>query len=158
MTNHVLIDPRRKFIVTLNALFSSDLSSSLPLDRLEFIYSRRTGRIRYVMLDGRLIATLRSDGGFALTLDGARLLLETNKVRENCIAIKNEVRDFIKSGRSIFCKHITFCGKNVDAASDVIILDEDGILLAVGKAILPYSMIILLERGAAARVRHSIND
>ncbi|MEM4237488.1 MAG: PUA domain-containing protein, partial [Candidatus Nitrosocaldaceae archaeon] len=125
---------------------------------LNFTFSKRTGKIKHVMMDDKIIATLRTDGGFAITLDGARFLLESNKVKENCIIIKKEVVDFIKSGRSVFCKHVISCGRNIEVESDAIILDDNDRLVAVGKAILPYSMIIVFKRGAAVRVRHSIND
>ncbi|MEM2855937.1 MAG: PUA domain-containing protein [Candidatus Nitrosocaldaceae archaeon] len=158
MVNRLLIDPKRKFCMTLDSIFCSDISSSIPLDRLNFTFSKRTGKIKHVMMDDKIIATLRTDGGFAITLDGARFLLESNKVKENCIIIKKEVVDFIKSGRSVFCKHVISCGRNIEVESDAIILDDNDRLVAVGKAILPYSMIIVFKRGAAVRVRHSIND
>ncbi len=152
------LDPRMKFASTLDATFSSNISANLPLDELEFTFSKRTGKIKHVTLSNKIIATLRSDGGFALTLDGAALLLNTNKIKESCIIVRNDVRNFIKNGRSVFCKHVIFCGNDIKAGSDVIILDEDNNLLAVGKAVLPSSMIKAFKRGIAVKIRHAIND
>lgn len=152
------IDPRKKFALTLDAMLAPNISSNLQLNDLEFIYSKKTGRIKHVLLDRKIIATLRTDGGFALTIDGARLLLKTGKVKEHSIIIRSDVAEFIKEGRSVFCKHVLFAGKDIKVNSDVIILDESTNLLAVGKAILPSSMIKAFNRGVAVKVRHSIND
>lgn len=158
MVTKLYINPRKKFALTMDALFATDISSHLPLDDLEFIYSKKTGRIKHVLLNNKIIATLRTDGGVALTVDGAKLLLESNKIRENCVIVRNDVAEFIKEGRSVFCKHVLFAGRNIKVNSEVIILDENNNLLAVGKAILPSKMIREFNRGVAVKVRDSIND
>ncbi|GIU70624.1 MAG: hypothetical protein KatS3mg003_0103 [Candidatus Nitrosocaldaceae archaeon] len=155
---YIKLDPKKKFGFTLNAIFATDIDKDLPLDQLEFTYSKKTCRIKHVIFNNKIIATLRTDGGFALTIDGAELLLKTNKIKENCIIVRNDVAEFIKEGRSVFCKHVIYAGSNIKANSDVIILDEDNNLLAVGKSVLPYNMIREFNRGVAAKVRHSVND
>ncbi len=158
MATKLYIDPIKKFALTLDAILAPNISSYLPLNDLEFIYSNKTGRIKHVLLNSKIIATLRTDGGFAFTLDGAELLLKTSKIREHCITIRSDVVEFIKEGRAVFCKHVIIVGSNIKVNSDVIILDEDDGLIAVGKAILPSKMIKEFNRGVAVKVRHSIND
>ena len=148
------IDPKRKFIVTLNAIYGFDPSYLLPMDRLEFKFSKRTGKIKHVMLDGKMIASLRSDGNFALTIEGARLLLRDDRFKDNCIIVRNDVKEFILKGSSVFCKHVVRVGNNIKPRSEVAILDQDGNLLAVGIAVLSADMIKAFNRGVAAKVRH----
>ena len=47
---------------TLDALFGKGVSRHMPKD-VEMTFSRKTGRIRTVMSGGRLLCTLRIDGG-----------------------------------------------------------------------------------------------
>lgn len=152
----IYLDPKKKFSITLDVLFCSNVSSYFPLDRLEFTFSKRTGKIKHVMLDGKILATLRSDGGFALTLEGAKILLRDERTKEICIVVKNNISQFIREGSSVFCKHVVNCGSNINVGSEVIILNEDNELLGVGKSILPSKLITLLKRGIAAKVRHAI--
>jgi uncharacterized protein with predicted RNA binding PUA domain len=150
------IDPRRKIAATIDALFGSGISSSLPLERLEFTFSRRTGRIKNVLLDSELLCTLRTDGGLALTISGARFLSQNPNFRENCVTVSNDVVEFIANGKSVFCRHVVNCGNNVRVGSDVAVLDENGNIIAVGKAVLSAKMIREFKRGAAVKVREGL--
>ena len=58
-----------------NYQFESDVGHILFPDEVELIYSRRTGRIRHIYLEGQLLATLRPrDGLFSITIYGAERL------------------------------------------------------------------------------------
>ena len=60
-------------------------------------------------------------------------------------------------GRSVFCKHVVWCGKNVRVAADTPILFENKVI-AVGKAILSSEMISDFNRGVAVKVRDSLKS
>ena len=150
------LDPRQKIAVNIDAIFGRDISSFVPVDRLEFTFSKRTGRIKNVLLDNNLVVTLRTDGGLALTIFGAKLLRQSPNFRENCVTVSNEVSEFISNGKSVFCKHVINCGNNVRVGSDVAVLDEDGNIIAVGRAVLSAKMIREFKRGVAIKVRESL--
>lgn len=150
------LDPKQKIAVNIDAIFGHGISSFIPLDRFEFIFSRRTGRIKNVFLDNNLVATLRTDGGLALTIFGAKLLMKSPNFKENCVTVSNDVSEFISNGKSVFCKHVINCGNNVRVGSDVAVLDEDGNVIAVGKAVLSAKMIREFKRGVAVKVRESL--
>jgi uncharacterized protein with predicted RNA binding PUA domain len=158
MQNRLYIDPTKKFAFIIDTLFGSNISQELPLADLEFIYSKRTGRIKHVVYKDKIIATLRPDGGIALTLEGASLLLKTNKIIGNCIIIRDDIKEFISNGASVFCKHVIFVGNNVKIGGEVLVLDENNNLLAVGRSILTSDMIKVFKRGVAVKIRHAIND
>ncbi|MDF0682258.1 MAG: hypothetical protein P0116_14965 [Candidatus Nitrosocosmicus sp.] len=69
----LFLDPYHKICSHVDFLFGRDISSILPKD-LELEYSRKTGKIKNFSIDGKLIGTFRTDGGIALTIDGARIL------------------------------------------------------------------------------------
>ena len=60
-------------------------------------------------------------------------------------------------GRSVFCKHVVWCGKNIRVGADTPILFENQII-AIGKAILSSEMISDFERGVAVKVRDSLKS
>ncbi|MEM2759951.1 MAG: PUA domain-containing protein [Nitrososphaerales archaeon] len=150
------IDPRLKIAASIDAIFGSNVSSSVPIDKFDFIFSKRTGRIKNVLHEGNLVCTLRTDGGLALTIYGASLLIRGNNFMGNCVTVRNDVSEFISDGKSVFCKHVIRCGDNVRVGSDVAVLDEGGNVIAVGKAVLSARMMREFTRGVAVKVREGL--
>jgi len=141
---------------SLDALFGTGSSKYLPKD-IDVILSRKTGRIRTVSHKGKLLCTLRINGSLAISIDFAQILLRSKTFRENCIEINKDAAPFVMEGRSVFCKHVVWCGKNVRVAADTPILFENKII-AVGKAILSSEMISDFNRGVAIKVRDSLKS
>ncbi|HEV2877056.1 MAG TPA: hypothetical protein VGW09_07260, partial [Nitrososphaeraceae archaeon] len=54
------LNPGEKISHHIDALFGVGVSSALPIEKIQFEYSRRTGRIKTFSLENRLIATLRT--------------------------------------------------------------------------------------------------
>jgi uncharacterized protein with predicted RNA binding PUA domain len=123
---------------------------------MQFEFSRRTGRIKNFSIDARLAGTLRTDGGIALTILGAQHLLDNNgQFRENCVAPVQEAVPFVSEGRSLFCRHVEWCGANVKAGSDVAVIDGKKVV-AVGAAILPSALMKQYSRGVAVKIREGL--
>ena len=141
---------------SLDALFGSGSSKYLPKD-IDIILSRKTGRIRTVSHKGKLLCTLRINGSLAISIDFAQILLQSKTFRDNCIEINKEAAPFVMEGRSVFCKHVVWCGKNVRVTTDTPILFENQVI-AVGKAILSSEMISDFKRGVAIKVRDSLKS
>ncbi len=154
--NPLPVDPFTKVSRHVDAIFGAGVSEALP-DSISFEFSRRTGRIKNFSLDGRLLATLRTDGGLALTIEGARHFVENSaQFRQNCVMPAEEAVPFVSEGRSLFCRHVQWCGQNVRAGSDVAVLDGDGVI-AVGIAVLASSLMNRYSRGVAVKVREGVN-
>tara|TARA_B100001146_G_scaffold181421_1_gene163641 strand:- start:37 stop:510 length:474 start_codon:yes stop_codon:yes gene_type:complete len=141
---------------SLDALFGSGSSKYLPKD-IDIILSRKTGRIRTVSHKGKLLCTLRINGSLAISIDFAQTLLQSKTFRDNCIEINKDAAPFVMEGRSVFCKHVVWCGKNVRVSSDTPILFENKVI-AVGKSILSSEMISDFKRGVAIKVRDSLKS
>ena len=75
---------------SLDALFGNGVSKYLPKD-IEITFSRKTGRIRTVSQKGKLLCTLRIDGGLAISTHFAQILLKSKSFKENCIHINQEI-------------------------------------------------------------------
>ena len=141
---------------SLDALFGIGSSKYLPKD-IKIDFSRKTGRIRTVSHKGKLLCTLRINGSLAISIDFAQTLFQNKKFRDNCIEINNDAAPFVMQGRSVFCKHVVWCGKNIRVGADTPILFENQII-AIGKAILSSEMISDFERGVAVKVRDSLKS
>jgi len=107
--------------------------------------------------DGQLLCTLRIDGGLAITSFFAQMLLKSKKFKENCLEIDADSKPFVEEGRSVFCHHVVWCGKNIMISADTPILFKQKVI-AVGKAILSSEMIQSQKRGVAVKVRDSLKS
>ncbi len=143
---------------TLDAQFGRGAHRSLPPDAV-IERSKRTGRIRGIR-DGQgcLLGTLRPDGGLAITVRFAGMLLKRHRgFASYCVAVGQDAVPFVEQGRSVFCRHVVKCGRNVRAHSDTPVLYGERVI-AVGRALLPCEIISDMERGVAVRVRHGLKS
>jgi conserved protein with predicted RNA binding PUA domain len=155
--NPLPIDPREKVCRHVDAIFGAGVSDALPAD-IGFEFSRKTGRVKNFSIGGKLAATLRTDGGLALTVAGAQFLASNSKLfKENCVTPVQDAVPFVTEGRSLFCRHVSSCGANVKAGSDVAIVDKDSVI-AVGIAVLGSGQMGMYSRGVAVKVREGLKS
>lgn len=128
-------------------------------DDVDVVFSKRTGRIRHVYLKKELLATLRpTDGMFSLTVVGAKRLIRGIKSARLWVKVSKEAALFVAEGRSVFAKHVIASDPEIRPQEEVIVLDEDNQLVAVGKAILTGREMKAFKRGVAVRVRKGVAE
>jgi uncharacterized protein with predicted RNA binding PUA domain len=145
-----------KLKYTIDALFGIGVSKQLPKN-IRITFSKKNGRIREVYHDNKLLCTLRIDGGLAITPHFAQILLKSKKFRQNCIEIDEDSKPFVQDGKSVFCKHVTWAGKNILIGADVPVLYGEKVI-AVGRAVANSEMMLSLKRGVAVKVRDSLKS
>ncbi len=150
------MDSVEKLNHTLDALFGDGVSKYMP-KKIEITYSKKNGRIRSVFYDGKLLCTLRIDGGLAISPIFAQILLKSKKFKENCLEIDKDSKPFVEDGRSVFCQHVLWCGKNIKISSDVPVLFKSKVI-AVGRSVLSSEMISSQNRGVAVKIRDSLKS
>jgi len=150
------MDQILKLQYSLDALFGNGVSKCLPKN-IEMTFSRKTGRIRTVSHEGKLLCTLRIDGGLAISPYFAQILLKNKTFKENCVEINQDAAPFVMEGKSVFCKHVLWCGNKVRISADTPVLFKDQVI-AVGKAVLSHEMISDFNRGVAIKVRDSLKS
>jgi uncharacterized protein with predicted RNA binding PUA domain len=122
---------------------------------IEIQYSPRTGRIRFITLNGERLATLRpTDGVLSLSIKAAVFMAEKTPFAKCFVTVKNEVSKFIAEGGDVFAVHVVKVDAEVGAKDEVIALDEDGQVLAVGRTILSSDEMKAFKIGVAVKVRH----
>ncbi|RLG38436.1 pseudouridine synthase [Methanosarcinales archaeon] len=149
----------RKLRVIADFQFGEGAGDALFTPDVRFIRSK-TGRISQIVADkGARIATLRStDGLFTLGIEGANRLHRAFKYPALRVIVRDDVSDFIKKGKTVFCKHVVDADPEIKAGDEVIVVNEQDELLATGKAVLSRDEMLAFERGMAVKVRKGISE
>ena len=133
--------------------FGRCVGEKLFPDGVEISFSKRTGRIRHVYYEGRLLVTLRpTDGLFSLTVEGGRRMMQTKPLK-SWVKVQDDVSDFIAKGRSVFAKHVVDCDEEIRPEEEVVVVDGYEEVLAVGRAVLTGKEMKAFEQGVAVRIR-----
>jgi 7-cyano-7-deazaguanine tRNA-ribosyltransferase len=122
--------------------------------------SPRTGKIKMVYLRNMHLATFRSsDGLISLGLHGAgRLLRKLGKKTPLRATVREGFEEFIKSGRNLFAKHVLAADPAIRPQNEVIVVDERGRLVAVGRAVLSGEEMECFKLGVAVKVRRGVRQ
>jgi conserved protein with predicted RNA binding PUA domain len=148
-----LLDGRKQFSIMLDYEFGVGTSRALPKTGLEFVYSKRSDRLKQVMHEGKLFATVRPNGVISPTYYGACLLIKSKAYAENSVVVEQAAVEFVSEGKSVFCKFVKRVGKHVLPAGEVAVLDPAGRVIAVGSARLHGDFIRTFKAGMAVKVR-----
>lgn len=139
---------------TADYQFGKGIGAKLFPKNVDITYSKATGRIRFVRLNGKRLATLRpTDGLLALSIAAARLIAENHGSAKCFVTVQNGVSDFIAKGGDVFAVHVVTVDDEIHARDEVIILDEDHQVLAVGRALLSALEMKAFKTGVAVKVR-----
>ena len=148
----------RRVSVMVDYLFGKGVSGALPKKGFRLFFSRRSGRVKLIHHEGRIFATVKPNGAFALSLYGARMLAKSPKFGRNCVQVSDGAADFVKGGRSVFCKFVEKAGENVRPKGEVAITDGRGRVLGVGTAVLNGRVMSQFKSGAAVKVRAGLES
>ncbi|KKK40216.1 hypothetical protein LCGC14_0681630 [marine sediment metagenome] len=128
------------------------------INKIHFKRSRSTNKIRYVFYKQNLILTLRPNNGFfTLSLYAANKLIKKIEPPRLRVIVLNEISEFIMKGRNVFCKHVVDIDDNLRPLDEVIVVNQNDELLAIGRLKLPITYIISFSNGVAINVRKGIN-
>jgi len=144
----------------LNYQYGNNLGSKFMdnfLDEISIRRSKRTGRIREIYVKDCLVFTLRPTDGFLIpTLAGGKLIKELVSPPHLRVVIDEEAVNFVARGRSVFSKHVVSIDYNLRAGDEVIVVDTNDNLVAIGRLVLSPIEIPSSSRGVAVRVRKGV--
>jgi len=150
-----LLDGRKQFSIMLDYEFGAGTSGSLPKSGLKFVYSKRSDRLKQVIHDDKLFATIRPNGVIAPTYYGACLLIKSKAYAENSVVVEQDAVKFVKEGKSVFCKFVKRVGRHVLPSGEVAVLDPAGRVIGVGSAKIHGDFIRQFRHGVAVKTRGS---
>lgn len=139
--------------------FGKGVGEKLFPENVKIAYSKRTGRIRYVYLDGKRLATLRPmDGLFSLSIESAKKIVEKGIPAKCIVTVKNGVSRFVAEGGDVFAAHVVKADGEIRPKDEVIVVNEEGEVLAVGRAILSGEEMTAFKTGVAVKVRRGVSE
>lgn len=139
--------------------FGKGVGEKVFPDGVKIIYSKRTGRIRYVYLRKKRLATLRpTDGLFSIAIAGAKRIMNRMDSPRLWVRVQEEAVPFVAKGRSVFAKHVVDADDEIRPQEEVIVINGKGEVLAVGRALLTGKEMKAFKRGVAVRVRRGVKE
>ncbi|MHA1291788.1 MAG: PUA domain-containing protein [Promethearchaeota archaeon] len=116
--------------------------------------SKNTTKIRYIYYQKELLLTLRPNNGlFTLTFLSAKKIIRKTKPPKLRAVVLNEISDFIKKGRNVFCKHVLNIDEDLRPNDEIIVVNEKDELLGIGKLKIPVDFVKTFKRGIAINIR-----
>ncbi len=140
----------------LDMQFGKGAADVLDGRTVEFIKSRKTGKIRNVIIDGQHAFSMRAhDGRFTLKMEGARLLKDVLQPPNMRVMIEDEPSEFVAKGANVFAKFVRDCDDDIRPGDDVMIVNTKGELVAAGRALMNREEMFAFSRGIAVRVKQT---
>ena len=153
------VDDLQKIRSIADYQFGKGVGKELFPNGVKIVYSRATGRIRYIYLCEKRLATLRPTNGlFSLSITGAKRIMENVKPLRLWVKVKEEAEPFVKKGRTVFAKHVSDADKEIRPMEEVIVISMEGEVLAVGKAVLTGEEMKAFKKGVAVKVRRGASE
>lgn len=144
---------------TADYQFGKGVGTKLFPDDVEIQLSPRTGRIRYINLNGQRLATLRpTDGLLSLSIMAAQAMAKNSPDAQCFVTVQNDVAKYITAGGDVFAVHVVKVSPEVRAKDEVIVMNEDKKVLAVGRATLSNEEMLAFKVGVAVKVRHGSKE
>jgi conserved protein with predicted RNA binding PUA domain len=139
--------------------FGKGVGAKLFPENITIQLSPRTGRIRYINLDGERLATLRpTDGLLSLSIKAAQTMATQIPEAKCFVTVKNDVAEYIAKGGDVFAVHVVAVDDEVGAKDEVIAVDENHHILAVGRTLLCSNEIRAFKTGVAVKTRHGVKE
>jgi uncharacterized protein with predicted RNA binding PUA domain len=148
----------RKFRALLAYQWDIDLDEMQYKDmqKLQFVISKNTGKIRYVKRDEKILFTLvPTTGLFTPTYEGGLELINMKLDERYRVSVTTEVGEFVAKGKSALAKFVTRAESSLRAGEEVIVTNDEGSLLGVGRTLLNGQEMMAFSRGVAVTTRHS---
>lgn len=120
--------------------------------------SPSTGKIRFLILNGKKYLALRSkDYRFNLYIAAGEVLHRVLPHPRLRVYVKSEYVEFVSKGGSLFCKHVLMADPDIRPNDEVLAVDHQGRLVAVGRSRLAGWEMVFYNRGEAVKVREGIS-
>ncbi len=144
---------------TADYQFGKGVGVKLFPENVEIKYSKATGRIRYVHLSGNRLATLRpTDGLLSLSIYAAQIIVKNYNLAKCFVTVQNDVSEFIAKGRDVFAVHVVAVNEEVHSKDEVIVINQEHQVLAVGRALLSASEMKAFKTGVAVKIRRGCEN
>ncbi|NVM43461.1 MAG: pseudouridine synthase [Candidatus Lokiarchaeota archaeon] len=123
-------------------------------NEINFEFSKNTGKIKHVYDKDKLILNLRpTNGFFTLSLFSAVKIIKSIPPLKLRAIVMNEISEFIRKGRNVFCKHVIDIDDSLRPSDEIIVVNQENEILAIGKLLIPVPYVRSFKTGIAIKVR-----
>ena len=134
-------------------------ASAMLNGEVRIVKSRRTGKIRNVVVDGKHVLSMRAhDGLFTLKFPGAEMLMKMFSSPALRVIVDEDAAEFCAKGKSVFARFVVEMDLALRPMDEAIVVDENDRLLAVGQVILVRDEALAFDRGIAVKVREGVEQ
>jgi uncharacterized protein with predicted RNA binding PUA domain len=117
------------------------------------------GRPRQVIAeDGNRIVSYDINGRFTLGVAGGHRLAAALEAPANRVVVGDESEPFVRDEKNTFAKFVTEADPQIRQRDEVLVVHENGELLAVGRAELPAEGMLDFDSGVAVKVREGVPE
>ncbi|MGP6206634.1 tRNA guanosine(15) transglycosylase TgtA [Cuniculiplasma sp. SKW3] len=151
--------PLEKIRFLADLQFGTGSGKALFVDDIKIDISKKTGRIRTIRRGEKIIATMRAhDGYLALTMDGGEVIRQFHRGIKNRVRVTEESAKFNSVGKSVFYQFILECDEEIVPYNDVLVVDPEDHLVAVGRALASGKEMGQYKKGIAVTINHHRKD
>ena len=138
--------------------FGPEAAGAILDGEVEVVYSRSTGKLRNVLVDGEHVLSLRAqDGLYTLKLPGGRRLHGATEFPRFRVVVSEESAPFNAQGKNVFAPFVVQADPEIRPGDEVLVVDEEDELLAVGRALLAGWEMPHYRRGMAVNVKDHVS-
>ena len=124
-----------------------------------FEFSKNTAKIKHVYYKDKLLLNLRpTNGYFTLSLFSADKIIKNTPPPKMRAIVISEISDFIRKGRNVFCKHVVNIDENLRPSDEIIVVNQENEILAIGKLLIPVPYVQSFKTGVAIKVRKGLSN
>ncbi|NHI83642.1 MAG: tRNA guanosine(15) transglycosylase TgtA [Candidatus Thorarchaeota archaeon] len=132
---------------------------NLQLDSMndfEIVISKGTGKIRHIRSDNEILFTVIPQSGLlAPTFRGGEVLLKAGLDQSYRVCMSVDAVEFVEEGKSALAKFVLKANDSLLSGEEVLLMNPDGQLIGVGRAVLNGPEMLAFDRGVAVATRHS---
>lgn len=139
--------------------FAPGAGKALFPDGTDIVVSRATGRIRNILYNDKIVATMRAqDGFFTLTAKGGEMIRDAFPAPAFRVVVTDDSAEYNSKGFNVFFKFITSYDLDLIASNETIVVDSKDNVVAVGRAMVSGREISHYRSGVAVKTHHSIRS
>ncbi|MCL2786484.1 MAG: tRNA guanosine(15) transglycosylase TgtA [Methanomassiliicoccaceae archaeon] len=137
--------------------FGIAAANTLMSGKIELVVSRNTGKIRNVISDGEHVLSMRAgDGFYTLRPEGAARIIKNVPAPHMRVTVSDDAVPFVSEGKNVFCAFVTGCDDNIRPMEEVLVVDGNDRLAAVGRAVMVRDEMLSFRKGVAVKVRDGV--
>ncbi len=121
------------------------------------VRSKATGHIRNILRNNKILATMRNDGFFTLSINGGVALQKIKEYPMSRVVVTPDSGEFNAKDFNVFFKFIKDFDENIIAGNEVMVVGENDELYAVGHSTVSGTEMKSYREGVAVKVHEGIN-